>query len=381
MQNRRRGSGCVHAVHNYVGSFHSALWLLMLSACSGGGGSSPPPAPTPPPPADFTEAPAGTFTGRDNTNLTLSQAAATADLIVLSLGGNDRITTGSGGDLIRGGAGADVIDAGDGDDVIVIVGVTAAAQYTDADITDPGGSGADLSPVLALDNLNGQAVSEAIAGEAINGGAGAGDSLVVYGDIDISPLLIENVPTLRVNSTVLLSAHQLTQFLAVIGNGESVLRVAAGSDGVITRIDLSSIAFSNIAELGISGDVWVALSGMDTLAGISRFAGGDEMTLVLQQDAGASAEFSLAALSNLVGSASSVQVEQNVTLMLDDVASLAALGVSAIGGDGLLEIDSSSADALPWRVLRWMTTSASSTKTAPWWRQVRWALPCCLSPA
>lgn len=94
-----------------------SLLPLLLAACGGGGGKPPPPPPPPPAP-DYTESPTGTFTGRDNANLTLSQGSATTDLTVNSKDGNDTITTGSGNDTIDGGAGSDTITAGSGSDLI-----------------------------------------------------------------------------------------------------------------------------------------------------------------------------------------------------------------------------------------------------------------------
>ncbi|WP_321393537.1 hypothetical protein [Emcibacter sp.] len=151
-----------------------SLGLLPLAACGGGGGSTPAPtSPTTPvtPDPDFTENPTNTFTALDDSDRTLDEGSATADLTVIGKGGDDTITTGSGNDLIRAGEGMDTVSAGDGDDVIVVLGTTAADQYTSSSITNPGGSGVDISALVTLTELNGRTVSEVVAGETIDGGA------------------------------------------------------------------------------------------------------------------------------------------------------------------------------------------------------------------
>lgn len=281
------------------------LGALTLEACGGGsssGGVSPQqPAPTPPPPPppepDFIEDPAGTFTARDDAGRTLDQADATGDLIVTGGAGDDTIATGAGADVIRGeagadvitsgagddlilaGAGADTVTAGDGDDVIVVVGTTTADQYTQASIVNPGGSGLDLSPLLGLDDINGHAVSDAVAGETIDGGAG-NNTLVVYGDVDLTGTDITNVTQLQVNSDVTLSADQLAQFTVVSGDGGSILRIVS-VDGSPVSVDLSTINLNGVNRLDIGEGVTLSAESGDALraSGINVVSGSGSVAL------------------------------------------------------------------------------------------------------
>lgn len=275
-----------------------ALALLSLSAC-GGGGSSPTGSTTPPPPPptpDFPEDPSNVFTARDDNDQTLDQATATADLAVTGKAGNDSITTGSGADtingaagndmiasgagadMIRGGEGKDTIIAGDGDDVIVVVGTTTANQYTDAAITNPAESGINLSSLITLADLNGRTVSEIVAGETIDGGAG-NNTLYIYGNVDLTGVTLTNVTRLIVNSNVALTLEQIAQFTTIDGDGNSVINIVVpeGSDEVI--LDLSILDISDIGSINIDGDITVRMSSIEDVAGINEITVGETDTL------------------------------------------------------------------------------------------------------
>lgn len=234
----------------------SLLSLSSLAAC-GGGGSSPKPVVEPPePPApDFTESPTGTFTAKDSSNgLTLSEGSASSDLIVIGMGGNDSVTTGSGADdvtgaggndtisvgdgndVIRGGAGNDTIDGGagndliwagegndtvsggEGDDLIIIIGTTNNDQYSDGAITNPAGQAFDLSSLIALSDVNDHSISDIGTSGSIDGGTGA-NTLIIYGDVDLTGVTVSNVTTLWVNSNLTMLANQLAGLDVVIGDG------------------------------------------------------------------------------------------------------------------------------------------------------------------
>lgn len=294
----------INRVKNKRGQLLSMVSLIPLAAC--GGGTSPAPTtPTPEPAPDYTESPAGTFTGKDNTNLTLAQSSATTDLTVNSKDGNDTITTGSGhdtikgeggadtitsgdgNDLIRAGLGADIVDAGAGDDIIVIVGTTGAGEYGETSITNPAGSGLDISSVLTLTELNDHASSDAVAGETVDGGAGS-NTLLIYGTTDLTGISISNITTVYVNSDVTFDANQLAvnggSIEIIQGDGGSIIRISStGTEPV--SIDFSALNITDIGQLDIGDNVTLIVDSTTDLkdAGLHIISGTG--TLLLSQDA------------------------------------------------------------------------------------------------
>lgn len=201
-------------------------------------------------------------------SLNLKVGALGGDDTVLTGKGNDTINTGQGDDIVRAGEGADSVTTGDGDDVVVIVGQTGAHQYDLSDITNPGGSGIDLSGVLTLDTLNGRAVSEAVAGESIDGGAGS-NTLFIYGIVNLGDVNLSNISAIQVNSSLVISASQLNDLSldSLAGTDESALRIVndAGSPVVV---DLSGMIFTGFTSLVIDQDVTVIVdqTGVDALS-------------------------------------------------------------------------------------------------------------------
>ncbi len=337
----------MRALKGKPGRLLSLLSLTPLAACGGGGAvSEPDPVPsgtgsTPDP--DYSEGPTGTFTGRDSAGLTLSQGSASTNLTVISKGGNDTITTGSGNDtirgaagddtivsgggsdLIRGGLGADNISAGTGNDVIVVVGSTTAGQYDSSDITNPLGSGLDLSSVLSLADLNDQPTSEGAAGEIIDGGAGS-DTLVIYGTVDLTGLTIQNVTTLVVHSVVTLSPEQLTQFTTVDGDGQSVINIVDDpDDDTIYNIDLSALDLSGIASISTSGDVQITLSSLDDLDGIGSITGDGNLQVTIVD--GGSGTVTADQVSAMISGTASIEAE-TPAVSIDDITANEAVGTA-----------------------------------------------------
>ncbi len=287
----------ISQLKNKRGQLLSMVSLIPLAACGGGGSPAPttPQAPPPPPEPDYTESPTGTFTGRDNANLTLSQGAATTDLTVNSKDGNDTITTGAGNDvingaggsdtissgdgndLIRAGIGADIVDAGAGDDIIVVVGTTGASDYSDTSITNPAGGGLDVSSILTLAELNSHTTSDAEAGETIDGGAG-NDTLLIYGTVDLTGITIANISTVYVNSTVTFNINQFNgnggDITTITGDGYSTIKFATASQS-LQQINLSDLTVENINTLELGENISLLVANMDSLAsiGISTISG------------------------------------------------------------------------------------------------------------
>ncbi|MCK5425962.1 MAG: VCBS domain-containing protein, partial [Emcibacter sp.] len=297
----------VRRIKNRKGQMLTLLSLSPLAGCSHNK-VTPVPPPVVEDPATFTESPTGTFTGTEDGE-NLDQGAATTDLTVDGLGGDDSIITGSGNDTIDGGAGNDTMQSGsgndsltggagndifhgglgmdtmlggEGDDVFVLIGTTGEGQYTQDDITNPGGSGIDLSSILTLATLNDQTISEAEIGEIIDGGAG-NNTLVIYGDVDLTGLDLSNITVLQINSEATLTPDQLMTFTTVNGDGNSVLVIQIPDDGNTHFLDLSGTDFTGIGELRIVGEATITNDSFLALAdvGLIRYIGtseGDQLT-------------------------------------------------------------------------------------------------------
>ncbi len=179
------------------------------------------------------------------------------------MAGNDTINTGVGNDIIRPGEGIDTVNTGTGNDIVVVVGQTAAGQYTQSDITNPGGSGIDLSSVMTLADLNGRAISEVVSGESIDGGAGT-NRLIIYGNVDLTGVTLTNITQFQVNSTVTISAQQLTALglTVIFGDGESVLNITNSSADPVT-LDLSGMSFTDFHTFNVGSGITVVLDQAD----------------------------------------------------------------------------------------------------------------------
>ncbi|MBU0501404.1 MAG: VWA domain-containing protein [Gammaproteobacteria bacterium] len=192
-----------------------------------------------------------------------SFAAGLDDFLISGLASADSINTGVGNDIVRPGEGADSLNAGAGNDIILLVGQTAAGQYAQSDITNPGGSGIDLSSVITLADLNGRAVSEAVAGETLDGGTGT-NRLIVYGNLDLTGVTLNNISQFQINSTVTISAQQLSALgLSVIfGDGESVLNIT-NPGGAPVNLDLSGMTLTDFRTLNIDAGITLVLDQAD----------------------------------------------------------------------------------------------------------------------
>ena len=315
-----------------------SLSLLPLAGCGGGGGSTASPtSPTTPttPDPDFTENPTNVFTAIDDNDRTLDESGSTADLTVIGRGGDDSITTGSGDDMIRGGDGADTIVAGAGDDVIVVIGTTAAGEYTSADITNPAGSGVDLSGLITLADLNDRTTSEAQAGESLDGGAG-NNTLYIYGTVDLTGVTLTNLTQLIVNSDVTLTQEQIARFTSIDGDGNSIINIVV-PDGQSASLDLSTISVSDIGAINIDGNLTLVIDDLNDLAGIASIVSqaGDNLTLSISGDV--PLNINLSDLLAIFPKIDTLDLDDVVTLSIDDPAAVTALGLTDISGDGVID--------------------------------------------
>jgi Ca2+-binding RTX toxin-like protein len=168
-----------------------------------------------------------------------------------------------GNDILRPGEGANAVNAGAGNDIVVVVGQTASNQYTQSDITNPGGSGIDLSSVITLDSLNGRSTSEVVPSETIDGGSGT-NRLAVYGNVDFTDVSLSNFTQFQVNSTLNISAQQLNDLglSLVFGDGDSTINITNPSGSSVT-VDLSGITFSDFKTLTIDSGITMIVDQAD----------------------------------------------------------------------------------------------------------------------
>ena len=210
-------------------------------------------------------------------------------------GGDDVIVTGAGDDVVRGGAGRDEINTGGGDDVILLIGETMASAYVNDDI-EP------LLKQFLLDELN--KVNDRIESdvslpdedeeggedelEIIEGGEGV-DTLIVYGELDLSRVRIEGIEKLIVHSDLKLSAKQLSKFNVIQGDGGSRLIILneGGRKLSLNARDLGDL--SGIKELRLEEGVILrvgseeaveSLRGVGYVSGEGSFVVSDEKLLV-----------------------------------------------------------------------------------------------------
>ena len=245
------------------------LTSLVLSAC-GGAAVIKDPVDV----GNFTLA-NGTYTGFEG-NDEFSGASGTDNFVINGLGGDDTITTGSGADVVRSGTGADQVNTGSGNDIIVVVGTTTANEYSATNIPTA------LEGVLTLATLNGQAVSESVSGDTINGGDGT-DTLHVYGTTDLSLTNISNIENLSVHSNVTMSASQIQSFLVINGDGSSTLRIETNdATGVEIEVTLADLSITNVARINVAEHVTLKVADVAELnsVGITILSGSGKVKIL-----------------------------------------------------------------------------------------------------
>ncbi len=208
--------------------------------------------------------------GNDRYNVTI-EGSDFADFIIGSStgdiidghGGADILVGGGGNDTINGGLGADNLAGDEGDDTI--------NGGPDADNL-AGGSGNDVFKYASM--------SEVVAGESVDGGAGE-DILRVdvasLQDFDFSSITLNNLERLDLNiGTTTLSAAQFFNagFREVRGGGHCELILygssfvdLSGLQGVLTRLTINGTSGDNSLTGSQFQDFINGGSGADTLAG------------------------------------------------------------------------------------------------------------------
>lgn len=206
------------------------------------------------------------------------KASLLADIITIgakggtvdSGGGNDIINGGILADFMRGGAGVDSLLGGGGLDNLVLIGEEISKDLKLEDITNPNGTGVDLSSLLSLPDIVANAVSDIGIGEIIDGGA-LGALLFAYGDLDLTKLkTLANITRIEaLGGEIKISAQQLKElidsgdFKELIGDGAAKLLIT--NDGGDILVDFANVVMKNIASLDIAAGVTLNLDQADLL--------------------------------------------------------------------------------------------------------------------
>jgi len=247
-----------------VGGF-TVLSSLVLSACSGGGGSSQA--------ASGFSLSGNVYTGTDQGEA-LQMPSSNVALTVMGLAGADTIETGGGADLVRAGTGVDNVNTGGNDDTVVLVGTTWSNQYIGLDIPT------SLANVVTIDTLNGQTQSEAAVGENINMGTGTGDTLHLFGTLDVTGMNITGAEITKLHSDVTMTSAQTSALGAISGDGQATLRLEANT--TTTTLDLSTVSLTNInhLELQTNNVLQVQNAGALSSLGLSSLSGSGVLKIV-----------------------------------------------------------------------------------------------------
>lgn len=245
-----------------VGGF-TLLSSLLLSACSGGGSSQP---------ASGFSVSGNVYTGTDQGEA-LQMPSSSVALTVMGLAGADTIETGDGADLVRAGTGVDNVNTGGNDDTVVLVGTTWSNQYIGLDIPT------SLASVVTLATLNGQTQSEAAVGENINMGTGSGDTLHLFGTLDLTGLNITGAEITKLHSDVTITSAQASSLGAISGDGQATLRLEASSSPSL--LDLSTVTLTNINHIELQANNILEVQDASALAnlGLYSLSGGGQLKI------------------------------------------------------------------------------------------------------
>jgi hypothetical protein len=190
----------------------------------------------------------GTITGAGSITVTASDSDDTFSVL----------TTGT--NIITGGLGNDNITAGNGNDTFILVGTTAAGQYSGSD-----------TQFSDLTSINGRTTSDVQAGESYDGGLGT-NTLHIYGTVDMTGVTILNFDNVIVHSDVTFTESQLAAagVTAITGDGGSTVRFA--DDGA-ADVNLSGITLTDIGQLDVGDDV-KAITSQANIAAIGAVSSG-----------------------------------------------------------------------------------------------------------
>lgn len=201
----------------------------------------------------------------DKDNTFIASPDDERNFVINALDGNDNISTSNKSDIVRGGTGLDKVATMGGNDAIVIVGKTAGIQYKQSDITNAGGSGYNLSNVVTLEEMKTKTESDIVAGEIIDGGAER-NTLITYGEVDLTQTTIKNINFIRAESSdIYITAQQLNdlELRAISADGVSSLNIRSADQSEVT-VDFSTSTNLHLFEnLTIDENVTLKVNALD----------------------------------------------------------------------------------------------------------------------
>lgn len=166
-----------------------------------------------------------------------------------------------------------VIDTGGGHDVAVLVGRSAANEYSTGDITNVLGLGIDVSSVVSLDAINGVERQEDFVSELTLSMSRGVDRLVTYGEVDLSGAKVTGVSQLLSMGSLTLDAATFNDFglTQLVGAGLSGLRIR-NTSGAPLVIDLSAVHVGGFQRWTIDEGVTLIVDQGDISS--AQFIGG-----------------------------------------------------------------------------------------------------------
>lgn len=146
---------------------------------------------------------------------------------------------------------------------VVVTGQTQPDQYAQSDLTDPLGTGVDLSRLTSLSNLNDRQDTTLDVATLFEGGV---NQLFVYGNADFTPAdvsAIENIYMVG-DATATFTVQQLRDLdvNALQGDGTAMLRLM-NDVGSPTTLDAREIDFLGIGQLYLDGATTLVLNASD----------------------------------------------------------------------------------------------------------------------
>lgn len=214
----------------------------------------------------------------------------------------------------------ELLDAGPGND-LVVMGATRAGQYSLQHLTNPLGTGVDLTPLVTLDVLNGR---ESAAPELASRYEGGVNRMFLYGDVDLTNTDLAYIDWfLPIAADVTIDAAQLNALAppVLVGDGQSVLRIVNDSPEPLT-VYLDNYLVRGFDSFHIGEGVTLVVN-QDALDGLTYITGTGTLRASEQ-----STEL------DLTGIVASVQVERASGRTDADTGGTQVTGNILLGSDG-----------------------------------------------
>ena len=169
----------------------------------------------------------------------------------------------------------------------------------------------------------------------IDGGTGT-NTLFIYGTVDLTGVTLNNITVLVVNSDVTLTPAQIAQFTTVDGDGNSVINIEIPPGSTDTYIlNLSALDMTDVGSIIIDGDITIKIDDINDLAGVQNISSGAGDELILEVNGVGAID--LADIADTFDQVDEIELDDNVTLTVNDAADVTDLGLSEISGSGDIE--------------------------------------------